>query len=138
MRWVLTVALVLFLVACGSQDESDGLGPDADPASVPDITGSHFVAGVDPSGAAYGGRVLITQGTSDTYHLAWTVSGSLQQGDGRLSGNVLEVNWSSDRGTTGRATYTVTVEGGLRGVRTIDGYDGEGTEEIFAPREESS
>jgi len=130
--------MVVLLASCGSQNEGGGLGPDADPASLPDITGSHFVAGVDPSGAAYGGRVLITQGAaSDTYHFAWTISGSLQQGDGRLSGIELDVNWFSDGGASGSAVYTVTVEGGLRGTRTIDGYDGTGTEEIFAPRTDS-
>lgn len=121
-----------------SRDTEGGLGPDAPPGSVPDFTGSHFVAGTDPTGAAYGGRVEITEGTTPgTYRFEWTVSGTLQQGEGRLVGNVVTVEWSSvpviGKESHGTAVYTVTVDGGMRGTRTVDGYAGEGTEEIFGP-----
>lgn len=130
--------LILLLVALSgcSGDEEGGLGPDADPGRVPSFIGSHFVAGVDPTGAEYGGRVEITKGADGVYQLEWTVSGTLQQGEGHLHGNVLDVVWSTvpviGREVNGTAVYVVTVDGGLRGVRYVNGYDGEGTEEIFA------
>lgn len=136
----LLTLLLIALSACAG-DEEGGLGPDANPDEVPSFTGSHFVAGVDPTGGEYGGRVEITEGADGLFQLDWTVSGTLQQGEGRLEGNVLHVTWSTvpgiGRSARGSAVYVVTVDGGLRGVRYVDGYDGEGSEEIFAPTDTS-
>jgi hypothetical protein len=139
MKWLFVLVLLVVLTACSSNQEG-GLGPDASPGDVPDFTGSHFVAGTDPTGADYGGRVLIDNGPApDTYLMAWTISGSLQVGEGVLDRNVLSVEWHTVDGpeSEGTAIYTVTVDGGLRGTRTIAGYDHEGTEEIFASTEEN-
>lgn len=130
---ILTIFLMLGLAACR---EKGDIGPDAPPDAVPDITGSYSVNGFDPLGTEYGGNLTITAGdTPDTYHLQWIVTGSIQEGNGRLEGNTLHVEWttvSSAAGqSSGTAAYTVTVNRELHGIRTVEGHSGEGTEKAF-------
>ena len=129
----LTIFLALGLAACRGKGV---VGPDAPPDNVPEIIGSYSVNGFDPLGAEYGGNLTITAGdTADTYHLQWIVTGSVQEGNGRLEGNTLTVEWetvpSAARQSHGTATYTVTVNGELYGTRSVEGYDGDGTETAF-------
>ena len=136
---VVLLFVVLALAACSRGGEEGGLGPPADPMNLPDITGSHYVAGVDPLHAEYGGRVLIVRNDDGNYHFSWVVSGSMQEGTGTVDGNSVTVRWrlvqpTNDR--TGTGTYVITEDGGLRGTRTVDGYDEVGTEEIFPVRPE--
>ncbi len=116
------------LAMCGlpgdSLDDADG------------IVGTYVVNGTDPAGVEYSGTVTISPASGvDIYDVQWLVTGSIQRGTGRLSGNRLTVEWetvTSPRGdSTGTATYTVDADGILRGERTVDGADGIGTEEIF-------
>ncbi len=136
---IVVLAVVMLTTACSRGSEEGGLGPPADPTNLPDITGSHYVAGVDPLHAEYGGRVLITRNDDGTYDFKWVVSGSMQEGTGTIDGNTVEVRWrlvqpESDR--AGTASYVITEDGGLEGTRAVDGYDEPGTEEIFPVRPE--
>ena len=129
----LTIFLALGLAACRGKGV---VGPDAPPDDVPEIIGSFSVNGFDPLGAEYGGNLTITASdTADTYNLQWIVTGSVQEGNGRLEGNTLYVDWetvsSAARQSRGTATYTVTVNGELYGTRTVEGNSGEGTETAF-------
>lgn len=128
-----TIFLALNLAACRGKGK---VGPDAPPDDVPEIIGSYSVNGFDPLGAEYGGNLTITAGdTADTYNLQWIVTGSIQEGNGRLEGNTLHVEWTTVSSAAGQshgtATYTITVNGELYGTRTVEGHDGEGTETAF-------
>lgn len=130
---MLTVFFTLGLAACRGKGV---VGPDAPPDNVPAIIGSFSVNGVDPLGTEYGGNLTITSGdTADTYNLQWIVTGSVQEGNGRLEGNTLHVEWetvsSAGEQSQGTATYTVTVNGELHGTRTVESHSGEGTETAF-------
>ena len=132
-RFAVPVVLLFALSAgglamCGLPGDSldDGEG----------ITGTYVVNGVDPLGIEYSGTVTINAtDVVDEYAIQWIVTGTIQQGLGRLSGSTLTVDWetiTSARGlSSGTAGYTVGADGVLRGTRTIDGVDESGTEEIF-------
>lgn len=115
------------LAMCGLPGDSldDGEG----------IVGTYVVNGVDPAGIEYSGTVTINDAGADGYVVQWIVTGSIQQGTGRLSGDRLIVDWETvtdPRGSsTGTAEYVVGEDGVLRGERRIDGVDEVGTEEIF-------
>lgn len=132
--WLL--ALILFTAGCGSQKSEVDLGPDAAAGAVPDLVGEYVVNGFDPLGTEYGGSLVIRAGDqTGEYHLQWIVTGSIQEGTGRLQGNQLLVDWHSIAGfreqSSGKAIYTVTVKRELYGVRTVDGYDKEGSEQAY-------
>ncbi len=138
-RFLCIVTLILIsiltLAAC-RRGEKQEVGPPAPPNAVPDITGEYAVNGFDPSGIEYSGRLTIFPGeTAVTYTLQWIVNGSIQEGNGRLDGNVLQVNWRHIESVTahsqGTATYTVSDNGVLDGVRTAEGLSGEGTETAY-------
>lgn len=130
---LLILTIFLGLTACKEKKE---LGADAPPDAVPEIIGSYSVNGFDPLGTEYGGNLIITAGeTSDTYHLQWIVTGSVQEGNGRLEGNTLYIEWTTVSSAAGQSTgttiYTVTVDGELYGTRFVNGYPNEGTETAY-------
>lgn len=98
------------------------------------IVGTYVVNGVDPSGTDYSGTVTIRP-AGDEYVVQWLVTGSIQDGTGRLVGDRFVVEWETvtdARGySAGSAEYVVGDDGVLRGERRIDGVDDVGTEEIF-------
>ena len=116
------------LAMCGLPGDSldDGAG----------IVGTYVVNGVDPAGIEYSGTVTINPtDVVDEYTVQWIVTGTIQQGEARLRGARLTVEWTtvtSARGiSSGTAEYTVGTDGVLRGTRRIDGVAEIGTEEIF-------
>jgi hypothetical protein len=115
------------LAMCGLPGDSldDGEG----------IVGTYVVNGTDPLGVEYSGTVTITPLDGGDYGVQWIVTGTIQAGVGRLSGDRLRVDWStvsSARGDSrGTAEYVVGPDGVLRGTRTVEGVDEPGTEEIF-------
>ena len=124
--WI-ALALSLSLVACyvpSVQGDRSELG------------GSYAVNGFDPDGIEYGG-VLTIEATErpGEYALHWVVTGAVQEGHGVLSGDQLEVEWETlDEfavSSHGTATYVLGPDGVLRGVRTVAGSAGTGTEEAF-------
>ncbi len=124
-------ALVLALAVVGCSV------PGSEVVDGEGITGTYTVNGTDAVGIEYSGTVVIeATDESDVYAIQWIITGSIQEGTGRLRGDRLEVDWRSvteprDGGSAGTAVYTVQSDGDLVGTRTIDGVDGVGTEEIF-------
>ena len=95
------LSIVLLLAACSARSTTKGLitGADAQPGAVPDIVGSYSVNGEDPIGTEYGGNLTIKPGASPTeYLLQWIVTGSIQEGSGKLDGNKLRVEWRTVEG----------------------------------------
>ena len=92
---------------------------------------------MDPIGTEYGGNLTIKPGASPgEYLLQWIVTGSIQEGGGKLDGNTLRVEWRTVEGiepSSGVTTYTDHDEAGaLRrssGERFGQGRDGEGVSE---------
>ncbi len=102
----------------------------------PNLVGGYAVNGFDPLGQEYGGRLTMTAGDqTGTYNMQWIVVGSIQEGIGLLKGNQLFVEWQSVESSTsqsqGTAVYTVTEAGELYGIRKVEGYPDEGTEQAF-------
>jgi hypothetical protein len=112
------------------------MAPDADPNNVPDLVGEYAVNGFDPLGQEYGGRLSISDNAEpNSYTMQWILVGSIQEGVGVLKGNQLLVEWqsveSSSSQSWGTATYTVTEAGELYGIRMVEGFSEEGTEQAF-------
>lgn len=133
--FAITLILSLSLSACGKEGELE-IGPPAPLDAVPDIVGEYAVNGFDPLGTEYSGRLSIFSGeTADTYTFQWIIVGSIQEGNGRLDGNVLHVDWRQVEGaatnTQGTTTYTVSDNGVLDGTRLVEGYSKEGTETAY-------
>ncbi|MDJ0498470.1 MAG: hypothetical protein QNJ89_11610 [Acidimicrobiia bacterium] len=126
-----TIALIsaLLVVACAIPEEAfDG-----------SLEGDYYINGVDPQGVEYSGLLTIAQGEDpDTYELQWIITGSVQQGIGRVQGSRLTANWDAiegyDTASYGTASYEIRVEGELVGERTVAGQEGTGTEEAFPIR----
>ncbi len=130
-----TLIFSILLSACNKDGEME-IGPPAPLDAVPDIVGEYAVNGFDPLGTEYSGRLSIFPGdTANTYKMQWIIVGSIQEGDGRLDGNTLTVQWHSDQNmgeqSQGTAVYTVSDNGVLDGVRTTEGYPKEGTETAY-------
>jgi hypothetical protein len=94
------------------------------------------INGFDPLGLEYGGHLTITAGEDPgTYHLQWIIVSGIQEGMGVLKGNQLIVDWQtieSSKGLSqGTAIYKITETGQLDGIRTVEGLDGEGTEQAY-------
>ena|GEM_PF-3704959 len=107
-------------------------GNDATPGS---IVGSYVLNGVDTAGAQYAGHLTIETGDDPgEYRLQWIANG-VQEGVGSLSGDRLEVTWTTvsgvDPSVHGKAVFEVRPDGSLVGTRTVAGSDGVGTEEAF-------
>lgn len=129
----------LFFLSLGLFSCSKGegqIGPDAPPEAVPVILGTYVLNGTDHLGNDYGGHFTISAGDKPgEYKLQWIIIESVQEGSGVLKGNQLQVQWwSIDTSTApyqGTLTYTVTVNGELYGIRTVDGREGQGNETAY-------
>jgi len=102
-RWtsLALLSIVLLLTACSARSATKGkiTGADAQPGAAPSIVGSYSVNSEDPIGAEYGGNLTIKAGGSPTeYLLQWIVTGSIQEGSGKLDGNKLRVEWRTVEG----------------------------------------
>ena len=131
------LSIVLLLAACTARSATKGkiTGADAQPGAVPNIVGSYSVNGLDPLGTEYGGNLTIKPGASPAeYLLQWIVTGSIQEGSGKLDGNKLRVEWRTVEGikpSSGVTTYTVTTKRELYGDRAVSGLPKVGTEKAF-------
>jgi hypothetical protein len=127
--------LILLISACTSTNESGEMAPDADTDSLPDLTGTYVINGVDPIGDEYGGHLTIVPGRDNhTYHLQWIIVGGIQEGVGLVKGNQLFVDWQTVDGienASGTAVFTITQKGQLYGIRTSDHLIGEGREQAY-------
>jgi len=132
---MILVSLAALLAACAGRSATRGqiTGADAPPGAT--LAGSYSVNGVDPIGTEYGGNLTIRPGDwPDEYKLQWIITGSIQEGIGRLDGNRLQVEWQTAAGmqpASGVTTYTVTTKGELYGPRSVRGFPKEGEERAF-------
>ena len=128
--WV-TIALLpaLVVTACAIPEEGfDG-----------SLEGSYYINGFDQQDVEYSGLLTITAtDTPDVYDMQWIITGSVQQGRGRVEGGELLVDWQAVEGfdTTSRGTavFDIGENGELRGERSVAGQAGSGTEEAFPVR----
>ena len=133
---VVTCLFMLTLSACTMRERSQIKGKDASPDALPTIIGSYSVNGFDPLGTEYGGNLTVAPAeAADQYKLQWIITGSIQEGDGRVEGNKLIVQWrtvpSIGPCATGLTTYTITTEGELYGQRQVEGQAKLGRENAF-------
>ena len=133
---VVTCLFVLTLSACTMRERAQIKGTDASPDALPTIVGSYSVNGFDPLGTEYGGNLTVAPGEgAEQYKLQWIITGSIQEGDGRIEGNKLMVQWrtvqGSGPGASGVTTYTITTEGELYGLRQVAGQAKLGRENAF-------
>ncbi|MCP4426315.1 MAG: hypothetical protein GY803_17630 [Chloroflexi bacterium] len=140
MRRIITIvtiilSLILVLSACNRRRPGE-VGPPAPLDAVPDIVGTYVVNGFDPLGVEYSGHLTVLSGDdADAYEFQWIVNGSIQEGNGRLEGNILQVEWRHveeiHEKSQGTATYTVTADGILDGIRFVKDHEGEGMETAY-------
>ena len=133
---VVTCLFMLTLSACTMRERAQIKGKDASPDALPTIVGSYSVNGFDPLGTEYGGNLTVAPAeAADQYKLQWIITGSIQEGEGRVEGNKLIVQWrtvpSIGPGATGLTTYTITTEGELYGQRQVEGQVKLGRENAF-------
>ena len=133
---VVTCLFVLTLSACTMRERAQIKGTDASPDALPTIVGSYSVNGFDPLGTEYGGNLTVAPAEAAyQYKLQWIITGSIQEGEGRVEGNKLIVQWrtvpSIGPGATGLTTYTITTEGELYGQRQVEGQVKLGRENAF-------
>ena len=133
---ITSLLILLLLVGCSTKDRGQIKGADAAPDAVPDPVGTYAVNGFDPLGTEYGGTLTIQPGNAPgEFALQWILTGSIQEGAGRLEGNQLLATWrvveAMGARSTGVTTYTITTLGELHGLRQVTGYPTPGTENAF-------
>ena len=136
---ILFMLISLLVVGC-NRNRGVIQGDPADPNNLPDLVGLYAVNGVDVGGADYSGTLKIERDDEPgQYKLHWIVTGAIQEGEGRIHGNQLQARWRNLEGVShsqGSIIYTITTLGELDGIRTIDGFDGQGWEKAF-PNDEN-
>jgi hypothetical protein len=97
--------------ADGSATETLELVASAAPSDIALSEGSYKVEGKNADGSAYEGSVEIErQGTG--YHLSWEVGRSSYEGQGKLAGSLLTVDW----GSSTPVVYALGTDGSLTGL----------------------
>jgi Caspase domain len=111
--------------ADGSATETLDLVANAAPGDIALSEGSYRVDGKNADGSGYQGNVEITK-QGKVYHLTWQVGSSSYEGDGKLAGNLLTVDW----GASTPVVYALKPDGGLAGL-----WDAGKGEETLTPEE---
>ena len=111
--------------ADGSATETLDLVANAAPGDIALSEGSYRVDGKNADGSGYKGNVEITR-EGKTYHLTWQVGSSSYEGDGKLAGNLLTVDW----GASTPVVYALGEDGSLTGL-----WDAGKGEETLTPEE---
>jgi len=131
LRVTITLALIVVFAAAACAFPEEGFDGD--------LEGDYYINGVDQKGNEYGGSLTINAtDEADVYEMQWIITGSIQSGIGRVSGNQLLVEWGAlqgfDSSSQGTATYEISADGELVGERIVAGEEGIGTEEAFPIR----
>jgi len=127
---LMSAGLVLIVYYCAFPNE-----PQADDPVETTLEGTYTVNGVDRTGAEYSGTVRILDLPDGTFEIEWIVTDGIQRGIGERRDARFEADWRSIASTgdegTGTAVYDILDDGRLVGVRTVDGFDQTGTEELL-------
>lgn len=91
---------------------------------------SHYdVAGKNPDGSSYTGRVDITVISDTTFSIVWKISGSTYKGFGMRMNDALSATYTLD-GQPGLVIYKAQGSGTLSGLWAVRGEDGSGSETL--------
>jgi hypothetical protein len=97
--------------ADGSATETLDLVANAAPGDIELSEGSYKVEGKNADGTGYEGTVEIAK-QGKVYHLSWQVGSSSYEGNGKLAGNLLTVDW----GGSTPVVYALGTDGSLTGL----------------------
>jgi Caspase domain len=97
--------------ADGSATETLAPVGAAAPGDIALSEGTYKVEGQNADGSRYDGTVDIVK-QSKGYHLSWQVGGSSYEGNGKLAGNLLTVDW----GSSTPVVYALAADGSLAGL----------------------
>jgi len=106
--------------------ETLDLVANAAPGDIGLSEGSYKVEGKNADGSTYQGNVVEITKQGRSYHLTWQVGSSSYEGDGRLDGNLLTVDW----GAATPVVYALGDDGSLTGL-----WDAGNGEETLTPEE---
>jgi hypothetical protein len=89
----------------------------------------YAVAGTNPNGSPYKGRLALEVISDTTYTVKWSIGGSTIRGFGMRMNDMLSATYMLN-GQPGLVMYQVRDDGGLDGIWAIKGHDGFGTERL--------
>lgn len=100
-------------------------------AAAQNIGGAYSVAGTNVDGSPYAGQALITITSNTTCEIAWQTGGTTSKGFCMRNDDAFAAGYVMGK-DIGLIIYKATADGTLRGVWTIAGQNGAGTE-ILTP-----
>ena len=90
---------------------------------------NYAVAGTNPNGSPYKGRLSLDMISDTTYTVRWSIGGSAIRGFGMRMNDTLSATYMLN-GQPGLVMYQVREGGVLEGFWAIKGHDGFGTERL--------
>lgn len=90
---------------------------------------SYAVAGTNPDGSGYSGTLAVQVISDTTYTVRWSIGGSTYTGFGMRMNDYLSATYTMD-GKPGLVMYQVQDGGGLKGIWSVRGQNGSGTETL--------
>lgn len=102
------------------------------PAGAQSIGGVYHAAGTNLDGSPYRGTATITLTSSTTCNIKWTTGGTTSQGICMRNGPAFSAAYILGR-SIGLVIYNVQPDGSLKGLWTVAGAEGVGTE-VLTPR----
>jgi len=98
-------------------------------ASAQNIGGAYNVAGTNLDGSPYAGQALITITSNTTCEIAWQTGGTTSKGFCMRNADALAASYVMGK-DIGLIIYKAAPDGTLRGLWTITGQNGAGTETL--------
>lgn len=102
------------------------------PAAAQSIGGTYAVAGTNFDGSSYGGDATITLTSETTCTIHWETGGSSSGGICMRNDDAFSAGYVMGK-AVGLVVYEVQDDGSLRGLWTIAGKEGNGTE-VLTPK----
>jgi hypothetical protein len=101
-------------------------------AEAQNIGGRYRIEGTNPNGSRYAGTAVVTLTSDTTCRIVWDTGGTsngicMRNGDTFAAGYVLQ-------GKPGLVIYRLSGDGSMRGIWTIAGEGGAGTENLYPLR----
>jgi hypothetical protein len=97
------------------------------PAAAGDLSGRYAVTGTNFDGSSYKGEAEIVITSDSTCAIAWSIAGRESGGICMPNGNAMAAAYEMD-GDIGLVIYKIEGDGTLKGVWTIAGQRGQGTD----------